>query len=109
MPKDNDLLTEKVASIVKKIPSGRVTTYGSIAKCIGIQRSARTVGWILNSFKNRKDIPAHRVVNRNGLLTGKVHFGAELSMEDCLKNEGVEVKGDQIINLEKYFWNPCTE
>lgn len=107
MPKDNDLIAEKVAAIVKKIPFGSVTTYGAIARCIGIGRSARTIGWILNGFKNRKDIPAHRVVNRNGLLTGKVHFGAELSMEDRLRSEGVEVFDDQIVDLEKYFWEPC--
>lgn len=106
MPKDNDLISEKVANIVKKIPYGRVTSYGAIAKQIGIRRSARLVGWILNSFKNRPEIQAHRVVNRKGLLTGQGHFSPEWPMENRLASEGIPVDNNQIVDFQKYFWDP---
>lgn len=106
MPKDNDLISEKVANIVKKIPYGRVTSYGAIAKQIGIRRSARLVGWILNSFKNRPEIPAHRVVNPKGLLTGQGHFSPEWPMENRLASEGIPVDNNQIVDFQKYFWDP---
>jgi methylated-DNA-protein-cysteine methyltransferase-like protein len=106
MPNDNDLISEKVANLVRKIPFGRVTTYGAIAKQIGIGKSARLVGWILNSFKNRPDIPAHRVVNRIGILTGQGHFNPEWPMENRLASEGILVENNQVVDFQKYFWDP---
>lgn len=97
----------KVYAVVKQIPYGKVSTYGIIAEYIGIRRSARMVGWALNSCDwFNEGIPAHRVVNRNGLLSGKRYFGGEHTMADLLRSEGVEVIDDQIINLEKYLWKP---
>jgi len=98
--------SEKVIQLVTQIPSGKVTTYGAIAECLGNKRAARMVGWILNRQKYNKDIPAHRVVNRKGLLTGKMHFEGTNLMEDLLKSEGVPVENNQIVDFEKYFWKP---
>ena len=95
---------DKVYEVVKRIPRGRVTTYGIIANYLGSKGSARMVGWALNS--NHIEIPAHRVVNRNGLLTGKAHFGDIYMMENLLKQEGIEVKNNQVQNLEKLIWLP---
>lgn len=101
---------ERVYLVVKKIPHGRVTTYGAIAKYIGSPQSARMVGWALNKSNNCDEfIPAHRVVNRNGLLTGKKHFANYETMKDLLVSEGLIIENDQIINFEKYFWNPYKE
>ena len=96
---------EKVLEIVRQIPYGRVTTYGAIARRLGSARSARMVGWVLNSQKGNSDIPAHRVVNRQGLLTGKMHFDGTNLMQELLESEGVEVV-DNRVDLEKYFWEP---
>lgn len=105
---DKDNFYENVFDVVKLIPAGRVTSYGAIARYLGTGKSARMVGYALNqSFQ--MDIPAHRVVNRNGMLTGKIHFPPERSMEDALRAEGMEVIDDQIVNFEKYFWDPTTE
>ncbi len=98
-----------VYSVVKLIPSGRVTTYGAIPSYIGSPQASRMVGWALNSSHNIVDVPAHRVVNRNGMLSGKHHFGGPFVMQELLANEGVEVKDDKIINFKKIFWNPQTE
>jgi len=98
--------SEKVIQLVTQIPSGKVTTYGAIAEYLGNKRAARMVGWILNRQKYNKDIPAHRVVNRKGLLTGKMHFEGTNLMEDLLKSEGVPVENNQIVDFEKYFWKP---
>ena len=95
---------DKVYEVVKRIPRGRVTTYGIIANYLGSKGSARMVGWALNS--NHIEIPAHRVVNRNGLLTGKAHFGDIYMMENLLKQEGIEVKNNQVQNLEELIWLP---
>ena len=96
---------EKVYAVVKKIPPGRVTTYGAIARHIGAAKSARTVGYALNaSITKGEDIPAHRVVNRNGLLTGKNHFLGATLMADLLRSEGIEVEDDQVVDFEKVFW-----
>ena len=98
---------EKVFEVVKRIPYGRVTSYGAIAEYLGSKGSARMVGWALNSKKyNLNDIPAHRVVNRNGLLTGKRHFGGADTMVELLENEGVIVEDYQIVNFKDIFWKP---
>lgn len=105
---DSDFF-EKVYAVVKQVPYGRVTSYGAVAKFLGTPRSARMVGYAMNSSVAREDVPAHRVVNRNGLLTGKAHFGGSRVMEQLLENEGVEVKDDQVVNFEKHFWDPSIE
>jgi len=94
----------KVYRVAKKIPYGKVTTYGHIAEVCGIKSAARTVGWALNDCG--PDIPAHRVVNRFGALTGKVHFGDPNLMEDLLRSEGVEFDDNGCVILEKYLWVP---
>lgn len=103
-------LYDKIYEIVKKIPSGRVTSYGAIARCLGTKSGARMVGWAMNASHGAKEwIPAHRVVNRNGLLTGKHHFEGSTVMEDLLKSEGIEVVDDQIVDFSKHFWDPYVE
>jgi methylated-DNA-protein-cysteine methyltransferase-like protein len=98
----------KVYEIVRKIPKGRVTTYGAIAKCFGSSKSARLVGYAMNlSHQYDATIPAHRVVNRNGLLTGKHHFATPTIMQELLESEGIKVVNNQVQNFEKVFWNPC--
>jgi methylated-DNA-protein-cysteine methyltransferase-like protein len=102
-----DNFFQKVYEIVKCIPRGRVTTYGMIAEYLGSKRSARMVGWALNSKKyDLTGIPAHRVVNRSGLLTGKRHFLGENTMRELLQSEGVEVREDKVVALEKVIWYP---
>jgi methylated-DNA-protein-cysteine methyltransferase-like protein len=97
---------ERVYEIARQIPEGKVTSYGAIAKALGIGRSARMVGWAMNASHNREDIPAHRVVNRIGLLSGKHHFAGTNLMQQLLENEGVKVVNNQIVNFEKHFWMP---
>ena len=97
---------QKVYKVVKKIPQGKVTTYGAIAKYLGTPSSSRTVGWAMNACHNDQSIPAHRVVNRNGVLTGKNHFLGINLMEQLLNNEGIDVKDDKIVNFKNHFWNP---
>jgi methylated-DNA-protein-cysteine methyltransferase-like protein len=97
---------ERVYVIARQIPEGKVTSYGAIAKALGTGRSARMVGWAMNASHNREDIPAHRVVNRKGLLSGKHHFAGTNLMQQLLENEGVKVVNNQIIDFEKHFWNP---
>ncbi len=96
---------DKVFSVVERIPYGKVTTYGAIAEACGIKSAARTVGWALNGVKD-SHLPCHRVVNRFGALTGKVHFGDPNLMEDLLRSEGVEFDDDGCVILEKYLWLP---
>lgn len=96
----------KVFEVAKKIPYGKVTTYGHIAEACGIKSAARTVGWALNGCG--PDIPAHRVVNRYGALTGKIHFGDPNLMEDLLRSEGVEFDKNSCVKLEKHLWIPNT-
>lgn len=103
---DNDNFFERVYAIARQIPYGRVTSYGAIAKCLGTARSARMVGWAMNASHNRDDVPAHRVVNRKGLLTGKHHFDGTNLMQQLLESEGVKIVDNQIVDLEKYFWEP---
>jgi methylated-DNA-protein-cysteine methyltransferase related protein len=97
---------EKVYEVVKKIPVGKVTSYGEIARQLGTAKSARMVGWAMNAAHNKPEIPAHRVVNQKGLLTGKHHFQGTNLMQQLLESEGVEVVNNQIVNLENYFWRP---
>lgn len=106
---DNDNFFERVYAIARQIPEGRVTSYGAIAKALGTARSARMVGWAMNASHNMEDVPAHRVVNRNGVLTGKHHFDGTSLMQQLLESEGVEVIDNQIIDFEKYFWQPKIE
>ena len=98
---------DRVFSIVEKIPYGKVTTYGHIAEVCGIRSSARTVGWALNGVKN-SNLPCHRVVNRFGALTGKLHFGSPFIMEDLLRSEGIEFDKKGNVRMEKYLWIPNT-
>ncbi|MBE9509929.1 MAG: MGMT family protein [Bacteroidetes bacterium] len=101
---------EGVYEITKKIPYGRVTTYGAIAKCLGTGGSARVVGWALNSSRGLSSfVPAHRVVNRSGILSGKKHFGGSLIMKQLLENEGIRVEDDKVVDFEKLFWDPRME
>lgn len=97
---------ERVYEIARQIPYGRVTSYGAIAKALGTARSARMVGWAMNASHNLEDVPAHRVVNRKGLLTGKHHFEGTNLMQQLLESEGVKVVNNQIIDFEKHFWEP---
>ena len=106
---DKDNFFERVYDVVRLIPHGRVTSYGAIAKFLGAARSARMVGWAMNACGGRDDIPAHRVVNRVGLLSGKHHFEGTNLMQQLLESEGVKVKENKIVNFDKYFWNPAKE
>lgn len=100
---------DKVYAVTKHIPHGRVTSYGAIAKYLGAARSSRMVGWAMNGAGKYPDIPAHRVVNRVGLLTGKMHFGSSNAMQQMLEEEGVQVKEDKVVHFKKYFWDPVLE
>lgn len=102
----NDNFFERVYIVVRQIPFGKVTSYGAIAKVLGSARSARMVGWAMNAAHNLEDVPAHRVVNRKGLLTGKHHFDGTNLMQQLLENEGIEVVNNQIMNLDTVFWSP---
>jgi methylated-DNA-protein-cysteine methyltransferase-like protein len=108
--KKEESFFELVYEVARQIPKGRVTSYGAIANCIGTKLSARMVGWAMNGAgKVRPKVPAHRVVNRNGILSGKHHFGEPDAMEKLLKKEGIKVKNDAIIDFEKLFWDPSEE
>lgn len=101
---------EKVYDVVRLIPYGRVTSYGAIAAYLGTRGSARMVGWAMNaSHTATENVPAHRVVNRKGLLTGKHHFGTPTIMQQLLESEGLVVVDDQIQDFEKHFWDPAVE
>jgi methylated-DNA-protein-cysteine methyltransferase related protein len=99
---------QNVYAVVIQIPEGRVTSYGAIAKYLGSPLSARMVGWALNKV-NTYEVPAHRVVNKQGLLTGKYHFDGTTLMQQLLENEGIRLVDNQIQDFEKVFWNPCKE
>lgn len=107
MKKDN--FFDNVYEVVKLIPEGKVTSYGAIAKYLGTAKSSRMVGWAMNNAHFDKTIPAHRVVNRQGLLTGKHHFGINNEMQTLLENEGIKVEKDQIIDFKNHFWDPTIE
>ncbi|GAB2620509.1 MGMT family protein [Belliella aquatica] len=97
---------DQVFQVVRLIPAGRVTSYGAIANYLGLKSGARMVGYAMNASHGEKDVPAHRVVNRNGMLTGKHHFSGPNVMEELLKKEGIRVENDQILDFETYFWDP---
>lgn len=98
---------ELVFEVARQIPKGRVTSYGAIAACLGTKSSSRMVGWAMNGCgKVKPKVPAHRVVNRNGILTGKHHFSPPKLMEQLLKKEGIKVKNDQVQDFKKVFWDP---
>jgi len=99
---------EKVYQVAKQIPYGRVTSYGAIAKYLGAAKSARMVGYAMNGSHN-KDVPAHRVVNRKGLLTGKHHFDGTNLMQQLIESEGIKVKDLQIQDFDTVFWEPSKE
>ncbi len=106
----DDSFFEKVYEVVKRIPVGKVTSYGAIARYLGTAGSARMVGWAMNhSHSSDACIPAHRVVNRNGVLTGKHHFGSPAMMQQLLENEGIKVVDDRIVDFSLHFWDPSLE
>lgn len=108
--KNNEGFFSKVYDVARLIPFGRITSYGAIAKYLGSAQSARIVGWAMNDSHSQTEyVPAHRVVNRNGLLTGKQHFGNSNTMKQLLENEGIKIEDDKIIDFEKYFWDPIKE
>lgn len=106
--KDNSGFFDRVYEVCRQIPEGRVTSYGAIAKSLGAARSARMVGWAMNNSHD-KNVPAHRVVNRNGVLSGKHHFSGTNAMQQLLEAEGVEVKELQVVNFKELFWDPMKE
>ena len=120
LPKNNSLpvtgtathysFFQDVFDVVRQVPKGRVTSYGAIAAYLGTKLSARMVGWAMNgSHRIRPKVPAQRVVNRNGMLTGKHHFETPTQMEELLRKEGVEVKNDRVVAFETLFWDPAAE
>jgi methylated-DNA-protein-cysteine methyltransferase related protein len=100
---------ERVYEVVKQIPRGRVTSYGAIARFLGAAKSARMVGWAMNNASKLEDVPAHRVVNRNGMLTGKHHFPGTMVMQQQLEEEGIEVKDDKVLDFQEVYWDPSAE
>ena len=109
--KDGNLnFFEKVYQVTSLIPAGRVSTYGAIARYLGSARSSRMVGWALNNCHSMGEfIPAHRVVNRTGVLTGKHHFGTPGAMKQLLENEKIEVEDDMVVKFDELFWDPCRD
>jgi methylated-DNA-protein-cysteine methyltransferase-like protein len=101
---------ELVFQVVRQVPKGRVTSYGAVAACLGTKLSARMVGWAMNAAGPVKPaVPAHRVVNRLGILSGKHHFRPPSKMERLLKKEGIKIKDDKVVDFAKHFWNPVEE
>ncbi|MCC6181407.1 MAG: MGMT family protein [Bacteroidia bacterium] len=101
---------DQVYQVVRLIPKGRVTSYGAIANYLGAKKSSRLVGYAMNAaHTQKKTVPAHRVVNRNGELTGKHHFKTPFEMQELLEKEKIEIKNDRIVDFKKYFWNPTVE
>ncbi|MCB8965237.1 MAG: MGMT family protein [Bacteroidales bacterium] len=106
----NDNFFEKVYEVTLLVPKGRVTTYGAIARYLGAAQSARMVGWALNVCNTyRQWVPAHRVVNRAGQLTGKIHFPGSNTMQELLESEGIRVEDGAVVNFENHFWDPNIE
>lgn len=107
---ENETFFEQVYQVTKQIPYGRVTTYGAIAKYLGTGKSARVVGWALNNSRFLETfIPAHRVVNRNGMLSGKKYFGGSNIMQQLLESENVKIENDKVVEFEDLFWDPQIE
>ena len=100
---------DRVYDVVKQIPYGRVTNYGSIAKYLGSAKSSRAVGYAMNASHNLADVPAHRVVNKVGLLTGKHHFFGSNLMKDLLESEGIEIVDNKVSRFDSLYWDPSTE
>lgn len=100
---------QDVYEVVRLIPEGRVTSYGAIATFLGTKKSARMVGWAMNQAHTLPDVPAHRVVNRIGMLTGKMHFETPQKMQELLEKEGIKIIDDQIQDFKKHFWDPMIE
>jgi methylated-DNA-protein-cysteine methyltransferase-like protein len=100
---------QDVYDVVRLIPKGRVTSYGAIARYLGATRSSRMVGWAMNASHHLPDVPAHRVVNRNGMLTGKHHFSEPSQMQQLLEKEGILVQNDQLLEFKTLFWDPSEE
>ena len=108
--KKDESFFELVFEVARQIPKGRVTSFGAIAAALGTKLSARMVGWAMNgSFRIRPKVPAHRVVNRNGMLSGKMHFAYPEQMLELLEKEGVKVIDDKVVDFEKRFWDPVKE
>ena len=108
--KREETFFELVYDVARQIPKGRVTSYGAIAACLGTKLSARMVGWAMNGAgKIRPKVPAHRVVNRNGMLTGKHHFGEPDLMQKLLEKEGIKIEEDTVVDFKKRFWDPSEE
>ncbi|PLK44272.1 MGMT family protein [Emticicia sp. TH156] len=104
----SDNIYDVIYQVVRLVPKGRVTSYGAIAQYIGSKSGARLVGWAMNACHGLPDVPAHRVVNRNGLLSGKAHFGGN-RMKELLEAEGIKVVNDKVVDFAALFWNPSTE
>ena len=109
MTPNTDNFFDRVYDVVKQIPYGRVTNYGSIAKYLGSAKSSRAVGYAMNASHNIADVPAHRVVNKVGLLTGKHHFFGSNLMKDLLESEGIEIIDNQVIQFDSLYWDPSVE
>ena len=108
-PEDQYSFFEDVYAVVKLIPAGKVSSYGAIANYLGTKGSARMVGWAMNQAHTDPDVPAHRVVNRHGVLTGKHHFATPSTMQQRLEQEGVTVVDDRLQNFDRHFWDPSVE
>lgn len=108
MPEQRDYF-EEVYEVVRLIPKGRVTTYGTIARYLSLRAGARMVGWAMNGSHSHSNVPAHRVVNSTGVLTGKHFFGGPTIMQQLLEDEGVQVKDDRVVNFKTHFWDPMIE
>lgn len=108
MEKGDKNIFHDIYEVVRLVPAGRVTTYGAIAAYLGMKSGARMVGWAMNG-SHGLDVPAHRVVNRSGVLTGKHFFGSPTRMQELLEAEGITVVGDKIRNFKKHFWDPSIE
>jgi methylated-DNA-protein-cysteine methyltransferase-like protein len=106
--KNNDFF-EQVYAVVRLIPEGRVTSYGAIAAYLGSKKSSRMVGWAMNASHRLKNLPAHRVVNRVGVLTGKMHFSNPNRMQELLEAENIGIVNDQVVDFKIHFWDPSTE
>jgi methylated-DNA-protein-cysteine methyltransferase-like protein len=108
--KRDESFFEQVYNVVRQIPKGKVTSYGAIANLLGTKLSARMVGWAMNgAHRIKPKVPAHRVVNRNGMLTGKIHFDTPTRMQELLEKEGVKIKNDTILNFKEHFWDPAND
>lgn len=108
--KKDESFFEQVFDVVRQVPKGRVTTYGAVAAALGTKLSARMVGWAMNgAHKVKPKVPAQRVINRNGMLSGKMHFATPTHMQELLEKEGVKVVDDKVVEFDRLFWDPAVE